>query len=67
MNRRVSKLAAAALFTVALSLSVSTASAATIRDRGEDPSIGTRIVVVIKNFLHRFISVPNDGISIPKP
>ena len=69
MSRRVSKITAAALFAIVLSLSTPSVFAAQSRDAG-DPTFGTRIVRILKNIAHHFGLIPSsqdDSISIPKP
>lgn len=68
MTRRVSRFTAAALFTVVLSLSAPSAFAAPSRDGGWSPDFGTRIVKVLKSFLHHFLpSSLDETMSPPKP
>ena len=49
MVRRVSRSVVALLFVVVLSLSTPATAFAAARDRGFDPSFGTRIVRFVKN------------------
>ena len=66
MSRRVSKITAAVLFTIVVSLS-SPVYAAQSRDIG-DPDFGTRIVRVLKDFARHLglIHSTGDGIAIPR-
>ena len=67
MGRRVSKITAAALFALVLSLSTPSAFAAQSRDDG--PDFPTRIIRVIKHLAAHFGLIPasQDGLTSPKP
>ena len=69
MSRRVSKIAATALFALVLTLSTPSAFAAQSRDGG-DPDFGTRIIRVLKNIAHHFgfhTWTNDEQLSPPKP
>lgn len=67
MSRRVSNSLVALAFASVLCLSTPAASAAT-RDGGFDPSFGARIVRMVKNLVHHFVTGTTEVfVSIPKP